>query len=147
MVFENYEIAYRNVASKYYNVAPEELDEAVKDFLQILLDNECDPIGTMFYSIIIESTDGIMTVEIFMPILKDYIKVPEDEQVYFRSYFNVKPMIMTRVLNNIEVESPKKHRELHAYIRRNGLQQKTPVFVEYKLNHENEMYVEMSVGV
>lgn len=147
MIFENYELAYRNVVSKYYNVAPEEMDEAIKDFHQILVDNNYHPVGIVFYCMIVEPVADVMTVEIFMPIKENHFHIQTDEQMYFRSYFNIKPMIASRVLNEFDKESPKRYRELLTFIRRNGLQQRTPMFVEYKFTYQNELYVEMSIGV
>ena len=147
MIVENYEIAHRNVVSKYYNVAPEEIDDAIMDFHKILKDNGFHPIGLMFYAIIFEPTDDMMTIEVFIPIEEDRFDIRTNEQMYFRSYFNVKSMIMTRMLGEFETESPKKYRELVTYIRRNGLEQRTPLFVEYKFNYQNKLYVEMSIGI
>src|SRR5690625_2916323 len=108
MIAKNYEIAHRNVVSKYYNVVPEEIDDAIMDLNNTLIDNVFHPVGLMFYSIIFEPTDGMMTIEVFIPIEEDNFSFKSGEQIYFRSYFNVKQMIMTRILDDFENESPKK---------------------------------------
>lgn len=54
---------------------------------------------------------------------------------------------MTRLMDDFEAASPGKFWELMNYIRQNGLEQKPPVFVEYKTSHMGRWYVEISVGV
>ncbi|WP_249872495.1 DUF5085 family protein [Oceanobacillus saliphilus] len=147
MITDNHRIAYRNVVSKYYNFLPEEIDEAIKDFVSILEELGFHPIGAMFFSIISDPSDKVMTAEIFLSIEEDNFNTRSTEQFYFRSYFSIDPMIMTRVMDDFDTKSQDKYWELINYIKRNGLEQRTPVFVEYKRTHAEENYVEMSVGV
>ncbi len=89
-----------------------------------------------------------MQAEIFLPIVENNFTIlDEEQQAYFHSYFSVKPMIMTRLMDDFEAASQVKFWELMNYIRQNGLEQKTPVFVEYKTSHMGRWYVEISVGV
>lgn len=49
MIIENHQIAYRNVASKYYNFVPEEIDLAFQDFDQILSSHGYNTADVMFF--------------------------------------------------------------------------------------------------
>lgn len=148
MIFENYSMAYRNVVSKYYNFHPDQLDHAINSFVQLLVENDYHPTGNIFYSMIIElAEDGLMTAEIFIPIEESNFTNNTGEQLFFRSYFLIESMIMTRILNDFEQKASEKFVELHHYIKNNGLQKRTPIFVEYKTSIRNELYAEMSVGV
>lgn len=141
-------MAYRNVVSKYYNFHPDELDQVINNFAQLLIDGGYHPTGNVFYSMIIElAEDGLMTAEIFIPIEESNFTNHTREQMFFRSYFSIDSMIMTRVLNDFEKKAPEKFIEIHTYLKNNGLQKRTPVFVEYKTSIRNELYVEMSVGI
>ncbi|MGX4669005.1 DUF5085 family protein [Cerasibacillus sp. JNUCC 74] len=147
MITPNYHIAYRNVASKYYRFVPEEIDLALKDFQSILEKNGYQLNGSILFTILSDPTSEVMDAEIFLPIIENIITIDDQEQIYFHSYLSIKPMIMTRVLNNFESQSQTKYWELMNYIRMNGMKQKTPVFVEYKTSYMGRHYVEMSVGV
>ncbi|NBJ70446.1 MULTISPECIES: DUF5085 family protein [Clostridia] len=148
MIVEHHHIAHTNVVSKYYQFVPEEMELAIKDFQSILEKGGYHPDGRMLFTILSEPTSEIMQAEIFLPIVENnFTKLDEEQQANFHSYFSVKPMIMTRIMDDFEAASQVKFWELMNYIRRNGLEQKTPVFVEYKTSHMGRRYVEMSVGV
>ncbi|ENH96042.1 lactoylglutathione lyase [Gracilibacillus halophilus YIM-C55.5] len=142
-----HQIAYRNVVSKYYHFRPEEMEQAFEDFVSILEENGYHPTGDMFFSILSDPTADEMTVEIFLPIEEDSIRKDIDEQVFFRSYFSIKPMVMTRVTENFDEQSQVKYWELVEYLQKNDLEQRTPIFVVYKKTQSGRTYVEMSVGV
>jgi|SRR5699024_1053868 len=147
MIFENHQIAYPNVVSKYYNFVPEEIELAIKDFDEILERHGYHSNGTLFFSIISDPTDEIMTAELFLSIKESNFHIDSEEQMYFRSYFNVKPMIMTRVMEDFDSVSQVKYWELMDYMKRHGMKQRTPIFVEFQMNHQGDSYVEMSVGI
>lgn len=148
MIVEQHHIAYTNVVSKYYQFVPEEIDIAIKDFQSILEKEGYHPDGRMLFTILSDPTSEVMQAEIFLPILESNFTISDEEQqAYFRSCFSVKPMVMTRLMDDFEAASQVKFWELMHYIRQNGLEQKTPVFVEYKTSHMGRRYVEMSVGV
>lgn len=148
MIVENHQIAYRNVASKLYNFFPEEIEIAVQDFIQILSDNNYTPTGVVFYSVIGESVDGVMTAELFIQVKENSLMIPAEEAVKFSSYFSVENLLMTRVNSNFDVNSQEKYQELFSYMQQKSYTQKTPLFVEIKKMHMNDTsYVEMSIGV
>ncbi|WP_106496027.1 DUF5085 family protein [Lentibacillus sp. Marseille-P4043] len=147
MIVENHHIAHLNVVSKYYRFAPEEIDIAIKDFQSVLEKHGYHPDGRMLFSILSDPTSEIMNAEIFLPIKEDNVMIQEQEQINFRSYLSIKPMIMTRVMEDFDAQSQVRYWELIDYIRRNGMKQKTPVFAEFKNSHLGRDYVEMSVGV
>ncbi|WP_153463050.1 DUF5085 family protein [Sediminibacillus terrae] len=147
MITENHQIAYRNVVSKYYNFVPEEIDIAMKDFDSILERQGLHTNGNMFFSILSNPTEEVMTAEIFLTIEEDKFKNDTDEQMFFRSYFSVKPMIMSRILEDFDAASQEKYWELVQYLQQRGFTQKTPVFVEFKNSFKGRNYVEMSIGI
>lgn len=147
MIVENHKIAHRNVVSKYYNFIPAEIDAAFRDFNAILEKSELHADGTMFFSIISDPTEEVMTAEIFLTVEEGDFKNNTDEQMYFRSYFSVDPMIMTRITDDFDEQSQVKYWELINYIRQHGMEQRTPVFAEFKRSQSGRTYVEMSVGV
>lgn len=148
MIVENHQIAYRNVASKKYNFFPEEIEIAVQDFVQLLSKYNYSPTGVVFYSVIGESVDGVMTAELFIQINETYLVIPAEETVKFTSYFSVENLLMTRVKDNFDVNSQEKYRELFSYMEQKKYTQKTPLFVEIKKAHTTgSSYVELSMGV
>src|SRR5699024_12017601 len=100
MIFENHQIAYPNVVSKYYNFVPEEIELAINDFDEILERHGYHSNGTLFFSIISGPTDEIMTAELFLSIKESNFNIDSEEQMYFSSYFNLKQMIITGVMKN-----------------------------------------------
>lgn len=142
-----HQIAHRNVASKYYRFKPEDLEIALEDFTSILEEDHYHPTGDMFFSILSDPTADEMIIEIFVPIKEDRFKPNSGEKILFRSYFSVTPMVMTRVTKNFNEQSQEKYWELFSYLNRNELEQRTPVFIEYKKTRSGKIYVEMSVGV
>lgn len=147
MITNNHKIAHRNVVSKYYNFLPEEIEVAINDFVSILEEQGYHTNGNIFFSIISDPTAEMMTAEIFLTIEEDYFVRKTDEKMFFRSYFLISPMIMTRIMDDFDAQSQEKYWELIDYIKNNGLKQNTPVFVEFKNSHLGRGYVEMSVGV
>lgn len=143
----NHQIAHRNVVSKYYNFLPEEIDAAFQDFVTILEKGGYHVAGNMFFSMISDPTDEIMTAEIFLTIEEDDFTIQSDEEMFFRSYFLIKPMVMTRVMEDFDAQSQVKYWELLKEANRHGFKPLTPVFVEFKNSFLGKDYVEMSVGV
>ncbi|WP_066074064.1 DUF5085 family protein [Neobacillus soli] len=147
MIVENHQISYRNVASKRYNFVPEEINLAIEDFEKILSEHGYHIDGKMFFSILSDPTAEVMTAEVFLPIEENTFTISPKEEVEFRSYFCIHPMIMTRIVDDFDQQSQMKYWELLDYIKRHDMKQKTPVFVEYKQSHAGRTYVEMGVGV
>ncbi|GAE95508.1 hypothetical protein JCM21714_4786 [Gracilibacillus boraciitolerans JCM 21714] len=135
-----HQIAHRNVVSKYYHFKPEDLEMAIEDFTTILEKTIIILQGDMFFSILSDPTAEEMVVEIFLPIEEDSLKVEIKEKMLFRSYFTITPMVMTRVTEDFNEQSQVKYWELVDYLNRNELEQRTPVFVEYK-KHIPEKYM------
>mgnify|MGYP001770563089 CR=1 FL=1 len=100
-----------------------------------------------FFAILSDPTDEIMVAEIFLSIAEDHFQVPEDENIFFRSYFSIYPMIMTRIVQHIEEQSQVKYWELIEYMNNHNLKQRTPVFVGFKATKSGKIYAEMSVGI
>lgn len=147
MISENHHIAHRNVVSKYYRFLPGDVTAAFEDLDTILRKHNYHTNGNLFFSIISDPTDEVMTAEIFVTIDEDHFAIDTDEQMFFRSYFSVYPMIMTRITENVEELSQVKYWELLNYIKKHGMKQRTPVFVEYKQSYFGKSYIEISVGI
>lgn len=148
MIIENHQIAYRNVASKYYNFVPEEIDLAFQDFDQILSSHGYNTADVMFFSIISDPTASVMTAEIFRPIEEnDISQISSEEDVSFRSYFSIDGMLMTRITDQFDEQSQVMFWELAEHIQQHNFSQSSPYIVEYKRSHSGTVYAEMSVGV
>ena len=118
------------------------------DFRQILEGSGLHLSGNMFFSILSDPQSEIMTAEIFLSLEEDTIKglIAPEEEIRFRSYFTLSPMVMSRIMRNFDRESQKKYWELVSYLQVNHLKQVTPVFVEFKNSLSGINYVEMSIG-
>lgn len=148
MIAKNHQITYKNVASKYYNFLPEEIELAFADLDQILENYGFHVKDQLFFSIISDPTAPVMTAEIFRPIEEDdFLPMPKSEDIRFRSYFSVNGMLMTRITDHYDEQSQKKYWELVEHIQMNNLVQSSPVFVEFKRSHSGTAYVEMCVAV
>lgn len=145
-MIDNHKIAYRNVVSKYYQFVPVEIELAFKDFEAFLDKHHYHPTGIVFFSIMSDPTEEIMTAEIFFGIEEEQFNVESEDYLRFRSYFSVSPMLMTRVEGNINEQAQVKYWELIERLNHHGLEQATPIFVEYKRTHSDKSYIEMSVG-
>ncbi|GAE32071.1 DUF5085 family protein [Halalkalibacter sp. AB-rgal2] len=145
-MIDNHTIAYRNVVSKYYQFVPEEIELAFQDFEALLEKHQYHPTGTVFFSIMSDPTEEIMTAEIFFGIEEEQFALESEDYLRFRSYFSVKPMFMTRVEGDIQEQAQVKYWELIERLNQLGVEQATPVFVEYKRTHSDQSYIEMSVG-
>lgn len=147
MIVENHRIAHRNVASKLYTFLPEEIDLAMSDFDAILQKYGYHTNGILFFSIMSDPTAEVMVAELFLAIEESDFTIPPEEEIYFRSYCSIDPMLMTRITNDFNEQSQVSYWALIDHMRRHRMEQKTPVFVEYKQSHAEQPYVEMSVGV
>ncbi|MEK4406313.1 DUF5085 family protein [Sporosarcina sp. FSL K6-6792] len=147
MIVENHQIAYRNVASKYYNFLPEEIDLAIQDFDAILSEHGYNSVGKMFFSIMSNPTAEVMTAKLFIPIEENDFTIPKEEEVDFSSYFLIDRMIMTRLTDDFDAQSQVTFWELLTYIEEHEMSRKTPIFVEFKETNAGQTNVEMSVGV
>jgi hypothetical protein len=58
----------------------------------------------MFFSMMSDHRDEVMAAEIFLQIEEDYCVIP-DELIFFRSYFYVSSMLMTRITEDFHVQS------------------------------------------
>lgn len=147
MIAENHQIAYRNVASKYYTFLPEEINIAIQDFDAILSEHGYHSVGKMFFSILSNPTAEVMTAELFIPIEENDFTIQTEEEVNFSSYFLIDRMIMTRITDDFDAQSQVTFWELLTYIEEREMSRKTPIFVEFKESNSGQTYVEMSVGV
>lgn len=147
MIYNNHAISYQNVASKYYRFSPEDLEAAIIDFRDLLVKYNCQPTGKVFYAMLSDPTDEVMLVEVFMAVEENTARFPAEEEIMFRSYFNIKPMIVTRITKDFEEEAQVKYWDLMAYMNDHRYEQSTPVFVELKVDNQGNNYIEMSTGI
>ncbi|MBM7541138.1 DUF5085 family protein [Amphibacillus cookii] len=147
MMLIGHQIAYRNVASKYYHCKSEDLQLAFEDFTAILERYQYHPTGDMFFALMSDPTEDEMIVEIFLPIQESVFRSIEGEQIYFQSYYAIKPMIMTRIKDHFIQQAQDKYWELFSFIHQHKFKQRTPIFIEYKQTRNNQSYIEMGVGI
>ncbi|WP_257000941.1 DUF5085 family protein [Terribacillus saccharophilus] len=79
------------------------------DFRQILEGRGLHLSGNMFFSILSDPQSEIMIAEIFLSVEEDSIKglVSPEEEIRFRSYFTLSPMVLTRIMKDFDLESQK----------------------------------------
>ncbi|MCT1576494.1 DUF5085 family protein [Oceanobacillus kimchii] len=144
----NHKIAYQNVASKYYTFHPEDMEKVLRDFTKVLENADLHLDGRMFFSIISDPQSDVMTAEIFMSVKEDSIKEKIDpkEDIRFRSYFALSPMVMSRIMDEFDQNSQEKYWDLIGFLAKNQLSQTTPVIAEFRNSISGRNYVEMSVG-
>lgn len=147
MMYNNHAISYQNIASKYYRFSPEDLEAAITDFRDLLVKYDAEPTGRLFYAMLGDPTDEIMLIELFMQIEEDNIHFPTEEEIMFRSYFNIEPMAVTRIMGDFEEEAQVKYWQLLKHVQQSGYKRNTPVFVELKVDNQGANYVEMSIGI
>ena len=146
MIYNKHTISYQNVASKYYKFESADFDKAVIDFRDLLMKYGCQPTGQVFLSMLSDPRDESVLAEVFMGIEENDPLFPKEEEMRFRSYFHIKPMIVTRILSNVEEVAQVKYWDLMKYIHQYKLEQSTPVFIELKMNNKGDNYIEMSTG-
>lgn len=146
-ITENRMIRHRNVASKRYSFVPAEIGLAFEDFRTILQPHGANVDGRLFFTMLNEPIAEVMTAELHMGIKEDDLTIPAEEEVIFRSYFEVKGLAKIRLMDDFDEQSQVAYWALYDHVKKGNLQQKTPVFVEYKQAPDGNTYVEMSVGV
>ncbi|SEI77981.1 protein of unknown function [Bhargavaea ginsengi] len=146
IVAENRSIKHRNIVSKLYSFVPAEIGIALEDFRGILEQHGVTPDGRLFFSMLSEPTANVMTAELFMGIEEGDITLPPEEEVMFRSYFEIRNLHTIRLMEDIDAQSQVAYWELAKHVDAGGYHQTTPVFVEYKQSPQGGTYVEMSVG-
>ncbi|OIK13881.1 DUF5085 family protein [Bacillus sp. MUM 13] len=144
-ILESHQIAYRNTASKIYNFYPEDIEAAFEDFQSIVAAQGCTPSGPLFFSILSDPTAKVMTTELFLPVEEDYFKDTTNNEISFKSYFCINGMIMTRITGQYSENAQVGYWSLFDYIKLNDLEQRTPVFVEFKNSPSGKAYAEMSI--
>jgi len=147
LIFENYQLAYRNVVSKLYNFYPDEIETAIKDLTAIIETNHHTVTGDLFFCMLSPPDAEIMTAEIFIPIEEKFCDIPASEKINFNSYFSIENAIMARILNEYNEQSQIVFWNLLSYSKKEELTPKTPIFVEYKHTYQGTNYVQMCMGV
>lgn len=136
-------IRYMNVVSRKYRSHYQDLDEALKDFMEELVSMNVTLKGPLFYSINNVPMDEMVNFEFFMPIEKDSI-IQEDLQ--FHSYYSIEDMVSITIYNNIKQETEIAYKLLLEYIEENQLQQATPIY--HIISGDDEFqYMMIKIGI
>lgn len=144
MIVENDSIELKNVVSRKYGLHYSQFPEVMKDFYQLLHDKKLTPTGTLFYSLSNIPIDEQMAVEVFATVKESY--VPQDTDLFFRSYFTVTDMIMTYYFGNVEKLTELAYAELIRFVEENDFELASPFFHFFK-GDQNFQYIELKVGV
>lgn len=144
MIIENDSIELRNVVSRRYSLHYSQFPKAMEDFYRLLEEKKLTPTGTLFYSLNNVPVDEQMAIEVFATVEEKYVL--EDDDLFFRSYFTVKDMIMTYYFGNVEKLTELAYAELIQFIEENDLEMASPIFHFFKGDRDFH-YVELRVGV
>lgn len=133
-----------NVVSRKYRSHYQDLDEALKDFMEELISINVTLKGPLFYSINNVPMDELVNFEFFMPIEENSISQSEDLQ--FHSYYSIEDMVSIIIHNNIEQETEIAYKLLLEHIEENQLQQATPIY--HMISGDRDFqYVIIKIGV
>ena len=142
MIVEGQIISCRNVVSKLYTFYAEEMELAIEDLSNLLIERELTPSGPMFYSIVSDFQEDPLTVEFFVPVEEVTLPNLYDEEIDFRSYFSVDSLLLTRIDQDFETLSVEKHFELIDYTIEKNMEIASPFFVLTRIVDE-KVYVEI----
>ena len=145
MIVEGQVISCRNVVSKLYTFYADEIELAIADLSNLLLERNLTPSGPMFYSIISDFREEPLTAEFFVPVEENSLPDLFDDEVDFRSYFSVDSLLLTRIDSDFETLSVEKHFELIDYTIENNMEISSPFFILTRVVDE-KAYVEIYLG-
>lgn len=143
MINPNDSIRFTNVISKKYHFYYEDMDKAIKEFLNNIDRKGAIIKGPLFYSLNNIPMDKMMDVELFMPIEQDKLEI--DKDMCFYSYFSIENMVSIYIYANFEKNAEIAYAALLNYIDENKLKQITPIF--HVLSGDQTMqYVIIKIG-
>lgn len=126
MIIEEQSIAYTNVISKEYYFHYTEMEEVLKEFMSSIIDANLTIKGPMFYALKNMPSNEMMYIELFMPIKEE--KIPQLEDMRFRSYYYVDNMLMRRYTGDFEKLTKHVYAEMFQYIEKEGLTMVSPIY-------------------
>lgn len=147
MIVEGQKIEYSNVISKYYTFIPAEMQLAIDDFFKIISENKLTPAGPFFYSINTYNQKDIsepILAELFLPVKENNVEIDMDI-LNFRTYFAVSDMIMTRIDNDFETQTPICYGKLLEYTNNQGMELTAPFFHLIKVV-DDKKYMQIYLG-
>lgn len=147
MIVSNQRLSYTNVVSKLYAGHSEDINEAFLDFQQLVKKRGWHATSPMFFSILSDVTQNEMLIQIHLPIEECILEADKkDDDLQFRSFFYLPNLIMTKVTENIEINTLNAYGELLNYIAENNLEIDKPFFnIPKELNGVS--YVEIYLGI
>lgn len=147
MIVSNQRISYKNVVSKFYAGLAEDMNEAFLDFQKLVKKRNWSPTAPMFFSILSDVTQNEMLIQIHLPIEETLMEKDKgNDNIQFRSYFYLSNLIMTKVTENLEINTLNAYGDLLNYIAENNLEIEKPFFNIPKELHGNS-YVEIYLGI
>lgn len=127
MVIENETIMHKNVVWHTYEIHYSQLNVALDDFNEKLVNAGLTVKGPLFYALYNIPFDERILIDIYMPVEQSYVSA-EKTDLMFQSYFFIDDMLMTRVNNNFEINTEHALDELLRYAIQQEYQIISPIF-------------------
>lgn len=144
MIIEYETMMYKNVVWHTYEIHYSQLQRALDDFGEKLLQAKLTITGPLFYALNNIPLDEIMLIDIYMPVEQSYVS--KDVDLHFQSYFYIDQMLMTRVKSDFEVNTEFAYQELLQYAIDKEYQVISPIF--HIMRGDDEMqWVELKAKV
>jgi hypothetical protein len=119
-------LAFQNVVSSRAQFHYSELAERFDAFTADVVALGGEPRGPLFYGLNNVPTDGIVDVEMFLPIRQNTF--PGEEGLRFHSYFEVSPLLRGVVTGDFERQTEVVYARLLATLEANDLEMNSPFF-------------------
>lgn len=130
MVIENETIMHKNVVWHTYEIHYKQLEMALEDFNDKLVNAGLTVTGPLFYALYNMPLDERMLIDVYMPVEQSY--VPESTDLKFQSYFYIDQMLMTRVKGDFEANTEQAYDELFRYAISRDYKIISPIFHFFK---------------
>lgn len=119
-------LGYQNVMSSRATFHYSELAERFDAFASMIAATGGEPKGPLFYSLNNVPTNGIVDVEMFLPIRQDAFS--GEGALRFHSYFEVSPLLRGIVTGDFESQTEVVYARLLATLEANNLEMNSPFF-------------------
>lgn len=141
MINPNDHIQLCSVVSHRYDIHYSEMEQTLQQFLRDVTTAEATINGSFFYALHNMPMDGMMQIEVFVPIEEQSFQI---DGFRFHSYYSVESMISINVVNNFEQYTEKAYVLLFEYLQQHQLLQNTPI---YHVVHNDVSFPYMTIKI
>lgn len=146
-VGEYQDIQYRNVISKYYKVAQEDMQRTFSSFLEEVREGGYTLSGPFFYTLNSKLEDAKdVLMELFVSVEEEYREDSLPKEFLYHSIFQVLNTVSTRILGTDDATVLEGIAFLAGYIDYHGYRETTPPFFFTTISGE-KVYTDIRVGI